>query len=237
MINQKSVLAIIPARGGSKGLPKKNILKLGGKPLIAWTIEAGKASKYIDRLILSSEDKQIISIAKKWGCEVPFIRPFELAQDKTPAIDAVLHAIETVIEKYDYVLLLQPTSPFRSVFDIDRCIEFCIEKNAPFCVSVVETSENPYWMYSIDKENKLTPLIKTNKEIYQRQLASNSFVLNGAIYVAKVKYLIGSKSFLTNDTIAFQMPTLRSVDIDSEMDFLYAEFIQNKLNFDLKDCK
>nr|HPK54819.1 acylneuraminate cytidylyltransferase family protein [Smithellaceae bacterium] len=117
MIQGKTVLAIIPARGGSKGIPRKNITNLAGKPLIAWTIEEAKKSKYIDRLILSSEDNEIIQVAKEWGCEVPFIRPRELAEDDTLGIEPVLHALNTIKKKYDYVVLLQPTSPLRSVDD------------------------------------------------------------------------------------------------------------------------
>ncbi len=238
MVKGKKILAIIPARGGSKGLPGKNILKLGDKPLIAWTIEAGKASKYIDRLILSSEDNQIISVAKNCMCEVPFVRPLELAQDKTPGIDVVIHAIETIPENYDYVVLLQPTSPFRGVLDIDKCIKFCIENNVSSSVSVTKASENPYWMYSIDGENKLVPLIKTDNKIYQRQLAPESFILNGAIYIARTSCLLASKSFLNADTIAFPMPFNRSVDIDTESDFLNAEsMLKIKSHLNLKEYK
>ena len=129
MLNGKTILAIIPARGGSKGIPRKNIKPLAGKPLIAWTIEEAKKSKYIDRLILSSEDEEIIRIAKKWGCEVPFVRPKEFAEDETSGIEPILHAIETLSEKYDYVCLLQPTSPLRTVNDIDGCIKKCIDRS------------------------------------------------------------------------------------------------------------
>ncbi|MEH2097772.1 acylneuraminate cytidylyltransferase family protein, partial [Nostoc sp.] len=121
MIHGKKVLAIIPARGGSKAVPRKNIREIGGKPLIAWTIEEAKKSQYIDRLILSSEDDEIISIAQKWGCEIAFKRPVELAQDDTPGIAPVLHALNQ-LPIYDYVVLLQPTSPLRQVIDIDGCI-------------------------------------------------------------------------------------------------------------------
>ncbi len=114
MIAGKTVLAIIPARGGSKGVPRKNIRLLAGKPLIVWTIDEAKKSKYIDRFILSSEDDEIIKIAREYGCEVPFKRPIELAQDDTPGIEPVIHAINTLEDKYDYVVLLQPTSPLRT---------------------------------------------------------------------------------------------------------------------------
>ncbi len=229
MINGKSVLAIIPARGGSKGVPGKNILELGGKPLVAWSIEAGKRSKYIDRLILSSDDAKIVSVAKKWGCEVPFLRPAELAQDKTPGIAPVLHAMETLNEKYDYVVLLQPTSPFRTVMDIDGCIELCCENDSPCCVSVAETSENPYWMFTVAEDHRMIPMMRTEKEVYQRQLLAKSFILNGAVYVAETEYLALNKTFLTDDTMAFKMSRENSLDIDSKMDFSYAEFLLGNL--------
>jgi CMP-N,N'-diacetyllegionaminic acid synthase len=119
MFEGKTILAIVPARGGSKGVPRKNIRLLAGKPLIAWTIDEAKKSRYIDRLILSSEDDEIIEVAREFGCEIPFKRPDELAQDDTPGIESVIHAINTLEEKYDFVVLLQPTSPLRTVEDID----------------------------------------------------------------------------------------------------------------------
>ena len=134
MIDNKRVLAIIPARGGSKGVPRKNIRNLAGKPLIAWTIKEGKKSKYIDRLILSSEDSEIIEIAKAYGCDVPFVRPEELAKDNTSGVEPVLHAVSK-LEGYDIVVLLQPTSPLRTVTDIDKCIEKCIFEKAYLCLS------------------------------------------------------------------------------------------------------
>lgn len=228
MINGKSVLAIIPARGGSKGLSGKNILELGGKPLVAWTIEVGKQSQYIDRLILSSEDAEIIRVAEDWGCEVPFVRPAKLAQDETPGIAPVLHALETLNEKYDYVILLQPTSPFRTAMDIDGCLELCCVNDSPSCVSVAETSENPYWMFSMAQDKKIEPLIRIKDEVHQRQLLPESFILNGAIYISKTEYIAMEKSFVTKDTLAFIMDRDHSVDIDSEKDLLYAKFLLNE---------
>lgn len=124
-------LAIIPARGGSKGVPRKNIRNLAGKPLIAWTIEEAKKSKYINRVILSSDDNEIIEIAKNYNCEVPFVRPKNIAEDNTPGIDPVLHAIKQC-PGYDYVVLLQPTSPLRTVEDIDGCIRYMLNKKRIF---------------------------------------------------------------------------------------------------------
>lgn len=221
---QPKILAIIPARGGSKGVPRKNIRDLAGKPLIAWTIEEAKKSKYITRLILSSEDKEIIEVAKKYGCEVPFVRPIELAQDNTPGIEPVLHAIEKC-PGYDYVLLLQPTSPLRTVEDIDGCIEFLLNKKLDFCVSVTEAEKSPYWMYKIDNDGQMNLLIEQEELVYRRQDLPPVYMLNGAIYIAKVEKLLEEKSFLTQNTKAFIMCRENSFDIDTELDFLICEQI------------
>lgn len=228
MINEKSVLAIIPARGGSKGVPGKNIRNLAGKPLIAWTIEEAKKSKYIDRLILSSEDDEIIRVAKEYGCEAPFIRPVELACDDTPGIDPVIHAIGAIEEKYDYVVLLQPTSPLRTVGDIDGCIKHCAENKVPACVTVTEAQQSPYWMYKIDEQMKIQPLLEYPGEINRRQNLPRVYVLNGAVYVAESKFLIENESFVTPATVAYPMPAARAIDIDSELDFAICE--QGMLN-------
>jgi CMP-N,N'-diacetyllegionaminic acid synthase len=159
MINGKTILGIIPARGGSKGIPRKNLIIFGGKPLMAWTIEAGLQSHYIDRLILSSEDEEIIAVAREWGCEVPFIRPAELSRDDTPGIEPVIHAIKTLKTSYDYIILLQPTSPLRSAEDIDDCINYCIQAKAVSCVSVTVAQPSPYWMYTLDQQKKTATLV------------------------------------------------------------------------------
>lgn len=125
-------LAVIPARGGSKGIPRKNIREIAGKPLIAWSIEEAKKSKYITKLILSSDDKEIIDVAKQYGCEAPFVRPKALAADETPGVDPILHAIEQC-PGYDYVVVLQPTSPLRTVENIDGAIEMLLAKKGFLC--------------------------------------------------------------------------------------------------------
>ena len=214
MIEEKSILAIIPARGGSKGVTRKNIRAVAGKPLIAWTIEEAKKSQYIDRLILSSEDAEIIEVAKSYGCEVPFVRPKELAQDHTSGIDPVLHAL-TLFPQYEYVVLLQPTSPLRSVKDIDNCIEQCIYKKAYSCVSVTQPDKSPYWMYVLDENNR-------------RQELPEVYALNGAVYVAQSDLLYQKKTFVTMDSVAYCMPKERSLDIDTELDLQLAEYLMMK---------
>ena len=211
MIDGKTILAVIPARGGSKGIPRKNILDVAGKPLIAWTIEA-----YIDRLILSSDDPEIIGIAKSQSCEVPFTRPSELAQDDTPGVEPVLHAIKS-LPGYDYVVLLQPTSPLRTSTDIDNSLEECLKRKSSACVSVVESEQNPYWMFLIDESQYLKPLL-SNEIFSRRQDLPKVYIPNGAIYIANCDWLLKSQSFIGKETIPFIMPQERSLDIDSHKD-------------------
>jgi N-acylneuraminate cytidylyltransferase len=220
MINKKTVLAVIPARGGSKGIPRKNIRMLAGKPLIAWTIEEAKKSKYIDRLILSSEDDEIIKVAKEWGCEVPFVRPAALANDDTPGIEPVLHAINALTEKYDYIMLLQPTSPLRTVDDIDNSLNYMVKHSASVCVSISEVNENPYWMFTLDKQRQLRLLINQANISTRRQDLPRTFMPNGALYIAVTDYLKKEKTFYSDLTIGYIMPKERSHDIDTEIDFM-----------------
>lgn len=229
MIGNKKVLAVIPARGGSKGIPRKNIRQLKGKPLIAWTIETAKKSRFLDKIIVSTDDEEIASIAKQWGAEVPFLRPVELAQDDTPGIAPVLHAVQYFLD-FEYVVLLQPTSPLRTTEDIDNAISLCDQKNSECCVSVTESKMIPEWLFRIN-ERQMLETVSSEKQIpYQRQKAEKTYVLNGAVYVAKTKVLIEKKSFLTSETIPYIMPNIRSVDIDDIDDFLYCEYYFEKIS-------
>lgn len=225
MIGGNKILAVIPARGGSKGIPRKNIIDVAGKPLIAWTIEAAKKSKYIDRLILSSESDEIIKVATEWGCEVPFKRPDNLAKDDTPGIEPVLHALSRLPE-FDYIVLLQPTSPLRRTEDIDGCIEQCIARQANCCVSVTESDKSPFWMYYINSQEVLEPVLQTENEVpSRRQELPVVYALNGAVYVAKCQWLLVNKSFLSKETIAFPMSKDHSIDIDSSRDLQLANLM------------
>lgn len=228
MYKGKKILAIIPARGGSKGVPRKNIKMLAGKPLIAWTIEEAKKSKYIDMCIVSTEDQKIKSVAEKWGGNVPFMRPIELAQDDTPGIEPVLHAIK-MLSGYDFVVLLQATSPLRTVEDIDGAIAYCLDKSYESCVSVTEVEHSPYWMYQMDKQKHLQPILKIEKEkSYQRQKLPKVYQLNGAVYVASVDCVQRERSFIGAETLGYVMPQERSYDIDTMMDFQVAEVLMQK---------
>lgn len=222
MFYNKKILAIIPARGGSKGILRKNIRELAGKPLVVWTIEETAKSKYVDRCIVSTEDDEIMQIAKKWGGDTPFKRPVKFARDDSPGIDTVLHAIGE-LPKYEYVMMLQPTSPLRTVSDIDGCIECFFQNKAKACVSVTEAESNPYWMYTLDsrRANRMKPILPLSQgQFYQRQKLPVVYQLNGAVYIAEKKWLMKNKSFITEETLGYVMPINRSYDIDTEMDFV-----------------
>ncbi|WP_333871700.1 acylneuraminate cytidylyltransferase family protein [Desulforamulus putei] len=224
MYRDRTFLAIIPARGGSKGIPRKNLRLLAGKPLLAWTVEEAKKSQYIDRLILSSEDAEIIALAKSLGCDVPFIRPAQLARDETPGIEPVLHALQVLPEKYDYVVLLQPTSPLRRAKDIDECIALCMNQGACACVSVTEPAHHPYWMYELLPNGFLKPFMPKDKVPFRRQELQPVYALNGAVYVACCDWLQEKRTFLAEETVAFVMPPERSLDVDTELDLQICEF-------------
>ena len=153
------ILGVIPARGGSKGVPGKNIRLLAGKPLIAWTIAAAARSRSLGRTIVSTDDPKIAEIAAQWGGDVPFLRPPELATDTATSEDAVFHALDSVSGPYDWVCLLQPTSPLRTAEDIDACIDACIRGGADCAFSVTEAPKSPYIMYRMDGTGRLEPLL------------------------------------------------------------------------------
>lgn len=222
MISGNRVLAIIPARGGSKGLPGKNIQPVNGKPLIAWTILEAHRSRYIDRTILSSDDEAIIRVARDWGCEAPFVRPGALAEDQTPTIDVVLDAIHR-IPGYDIVVVLQPTSPLRTSGDIDGALELLLERNASACVSVTEPDKSPYWALTVDDIGKISPLLGKANFTKRRQDLPLAYVLNGAVYTAKTNTLMNTRQFVNEDTVAYVMPKERSFDIDTERDIAILE--------------
>lgn len=223
MINGKRVLGLIPARGGSKGLPRKNVLPLAGKPLIAWTIEAAHAASTLDRVVLSSDDDEIMRVTEAFGCEVPFRRPAHLAADDTPGIDSVLHALDA-LEGFDYVVLLQPTSPLRIAEDIDKAVQLCVISGAPSCVSVVAVDKPPQWMYSME-EGLLRPILASEIKLTRRQEAPPVYALNGAVYVADVESLQHTRSFVTEETVGYVMPPERSGDIDTVLDLAWCELL------------
>lgn len=220
----QTVLALIPARGGSKGLPGKNILPLHGKPLIAWSVEAALACPELDRTIVSSDDAQIIEVARTLGCEVPFVRPAHLATDQASSMDVILHALDSLPEHYAWVVVLQPTSPLRLAEDITACLQICLTHHAPACVSVVP-GKSPYWSYFLRKDHGMDPILGKDKTQTGRQQLPPAYTLNGAVYVARTDWLREHRTFVTRATRAFVMPTQRSVDVDTAVEFKLAELL------------
>lgn len=228
MYNGKTIIGLIPARGGSKGLPRKNLRPLHGKPLIAWTIDAALSSRSIDRVVVSTEDEEISEVSKTYGADVPFMRPSELATDEASSIGVVFHAIETLKASdshYDYVILLQPTSPLRTVEDIDRAIEFSFSINAGAVVSVCETGHHPYWANTLPADRNMKDFLRPEIANKNRQELPVFYRLNGAIYIASSAYLKLNSGFMNSDTYAYIMPLERSVDIDTELDLKFAEYL------------
>ena len=234
MIDDKKVLAIIPARGGSKGLPGKNIKELCGKPLIAWTIEQAKSCSNIDRIVVSTDDEKIADIAKKYGAEVPFIRPAELADDTSSTIDVIFHAINWLEEHEDYqpeyILLLQPTSPLLTREDIDGVIQMLKDKNARAVVSVCKTDHHPWWSNTLPENGNMKDFLRPEILNNRRQDLPVFYKLNGAIYLADTDYLREWNSFFGPDTFACEMPKEHSIDIDSDIDFKLAGLLFQEKN-------
>lgn len=222
------ILSIIPARGGSKGLPRKNIKELCGKPLIAYTIEAAKESKLTNRVIVSTDDEEIACISKKYGAEIPYFRPKELSSDSSPTIDAILHMVGYLKESEgynpDYILLLQCTSPLRNSKSIDESIKKLITSEFDALVSVCESEVNPYWSNIFDGD-KLKYFIEEGKKINRRQDLPKVYRLNGAIYLIKTEALKAYRTFEPNSLTGYIMDEHSSIDIDTELDFKIAELI------------
>jgi len=227
MFNGMKILGIIPARGGSKGVPRKNVRNAGGQPLISWMIQAAKQSKYMDHLVLSSDDMEIINVARQYGCEVPFVRPQALARDDSSVSDVVIHALER-IPGYDYLVLLQPTSPLTLAEDIDGCIESCIGLNASSMVSVAEVDKSPYWMFHLDERSCLIPVLDASGLNKRRQDLPVSYLPSGAVYMARSAWFLENKSFYSSSTQAYIIPKERCLDIDSEEDLSYFQWVKGK---------
>ena len=229
MNKNKTFLAIIPARGGSKRLPRKNVLDLCGKPLIAWSIEAGLKSKYIDKLIVTSDDEDILSISKKYGASI-IKRPEELSSDTATTFDALKHTIDN-LEKYDYIVLLQPTSPLRNEKHLDEAIELLEEKNADAIVSVCEMDHSPLWSNTLPKDGSMKSFLKEEVLNKRSQDLEKYFRLNGAIYICKMDKFLNNKGFFLKENIyAYLMNKEDSPDIDDEFDFLMTEYIMKYKN-------
>ena len=220
-----TVVGLITARGGSKGIPRKNIRELGGKPLIAWTIEAALACGGLSRVVVSTDDADIAVVAKAAGAEIPFMRPAHLAEDETPGIAPVLHAMDMLPEA-EAILLLQPTSPLRSSADISGLLSMASEKKADSIVSVCTVEDHPFWTYAI---NDALQLHRPDglPHVPRRQDLPPRYVLNGAMYFAKADWLRCSGQLICDKTLGYVMPAERSIDIDSLFDWEIAEHLMS----------
>lgn len=230
MYKDKKILALIPARGGSKGIKDKNIINLNGQPLISYTIDSAKYSCYIDDIVVTTDSEKIANVAKAFGAEIPFMRPASLAADSSKTIDCVLHAIhmlENLHRHYDILILLQPTQPLRTAGDIDEAIETFFTSNAKNLVSVSPVTDAPVLIRQINSDGTLKHLLEQSSTI-RRQDMQPYYVVNGCIYINKISDIDESTSFNDNE-YSYIMSSEHSVDIDEPADLtMAAYYLTNK---------
>jgi N-acylneuraminate cytidylyltransferase/CMP-N,N'-diacetyllegionaminic acid synthase len=228
MYKGKTFLAIIPARGGSKGLPGKNIKELCGKPLIAWSIEAGLNSKYLDEVMVTTDSQDIADISQKYGAKIPFLRPAELATDTATTFDAVKHAIdfykESLGRAFDYVVLLEPTSPQRDALDIDKAIETLVAFDAISIVGISKTeSQNPAFLIRKNEDGFIFGYANKDMKVVRRQEIEDVYFFEGSLYISKISDYLTRKTFYHDNTIGYEMPKWKSLEIDDMEDFIMIE--------------
>lgn len=223
------VVAVIPARSGSKGIPNKNLVNIGGKPLISWSIEAAMDSETIDKIIVTSDGDEILSISAKYDQVTLVNRPSELAQDNTPTAPVVMHALEELgidENSFDFLVLLQPTSPLRTGKDIDSAFHSLTNSDASALISVVEPEHHPLKCFKTDAHGYLEGLVNNEYPFMPRQELPQVFQPNGAIYMIKITEFIKLQSFFTNKTKAYPMSAASSIDVDTYEDI---KKIENQL--------
>ena len=225
----EKLIALIPARAGSKGVPGKNIAPVAGKPLIAWTIAAALGAESVASVVVSTDGEEIASVARECGAEVPFMRPAVLAQDHTPGIPVLLHALDWLECHWkvtmDYLVVLQATSPLRTAADIDKAVALAREKDADAVIGMSEVSSHPYWTKKISDEGRILDFLHLDTEYPQRQSLPPAYVPNGAIYLVRPEVLRSRETVYTDRTYAYVMPGERSLDIDSPWDLYLADLI------------
>lgn len=230
MYDDSTILALIPARGGSKGIPGKNIKAFDGHPLIAYTIAAARRSRYVDSVVVTTDSEEIAGVARAYGAEAPFLRPAELASDTARTIDAVVHAVGAMAglgRPHDVVVLLQPTSPLRRAEEIDAAVETFFSHGTLGLASVSDVTEHPVLTRSLDRSGVLHPILPMSSTV-RRQDMPRFWHVDGAIYVNRADDLTPETS-LNDNPIGFVMPRERSSDIDDIEDFLRAEQIMREL--------
>ena len=228
MYKDKSFLAIIPARGGSKGLPGKNIKDLCGKPLIVWSIEKGLQSNYIDEVVVTTDSQEIADISKQYGASVPFLRPDELATDTATSFDAIKHTIDFYKKErnraFDYIVLLEPTSPLREVSDINKAIEQLLCSDAEAIVGITKTEDqNPAFLILKDKNEYLTGYENLEMKVLRRQDIKDVYFFEGTIYISEREMLLNKKTFYHENTIGYEVPKWKSLEVDDMDDFIMIE--------------
>src|SRR5262245_14415343 len=223
-------LGLITARQSSKRLPGKNLKPLGGKPLIAYTIEAALASSRLDRIIVSTDGDEIAAVARQCGAEVPFLRPAELATDEASSVDVMVHALSWLQRQEnacpEALVLLQPTSPLRTATHIDEAIALYEARNADCVVAVSEPDRHPYWMKTMDEDGQLTPFLQIDSRRYHRkQSAPQVWASNGSIWVLRRSSFLARGDIYGGRTFGYVMPRSEAVDVDTPWDFRLAELI------------
>lgn len=211
------VLGVIPARGGSKGIPRKNVRELGGKPLLAWTIQSALGAQCVVEVVVSTDDDEIVRVARKFGASVPFLRPKELATDESSSAEVLLHVCQQ-LPQFEWLLLLQPTSPFRTSTDIAELVSLVERLDAPAGISVREASEIPEWMFRMEPTARMTPIFDQAMPT-RRQAASPAYVPNGAMYLIARETLISEQVLFPRGWVGYVMPESRSIDIDNDRDW------------------
>ena len=223
-----NLLAVIPARGGSKGIKRKNVRMLNRKPLVFYTIDVAKNCNFISDVVVSTDDEEISKLSLEFGAQVPFIRPASLATDETPSYDVVKHGLLEMESRknirYDAVMMLQPTCPLRTVEDLDNSIRIFQSTRADSVVSVVQLSDkHPFRMKRLVGDRLINYIDQGFEDMRPRQSLPKVYIRNGAIYVSTRRSFLSSESLVGQDCRAYLMPENRSVNIDSELDMLLAE--------------
>jgi len=231
-MNRPYTIGLICARGGSKGVPRKNLRPLGGKPLIGWAIDVARNCPSIDRVIVSTEDPEIADVARAFGADLPFCRPAELAQDDSPEILVWKHAIRTLGEQEgrapEVLVNIPTTAPLRAVDDVERCVRKLFDDSADLCITVRHAHHNPYFNMVRIENGRVSIAVKPPNVISRRQDAPEIFEITTVAYAASAKYVVSTDRLLSGNVSASLVPEERALDIDTELDFAFAEFLLDR---------
>lgn len=233
-MEKPKILAVITARGGSKGIPRKNLALCGGKPLVAWSITAALNSRLVDRLVVSTDDAEIAETARQYGAEVPFLRPAEIAGDASPHVLAVQHAVgrmqELTGESYAYTVLIQPTSPLILAEDIDSAIELALRQQADSVITVHDAKEHPYYTRVFGKDGCLDYMMPEGLSVGYRQDLPAAYAQSGAVFVMRTAVMFTRNVLETERPHAYVIPPERALDIDDPWDLYLADLILSDRN-------